>query len=737
MTGAGRGTGWGHVVTVLELTGRPRTRDGISSRWTRVDELRMHARVTTAAPDGAPDVVLLHGLGVSSRYMLPLARELAPHFRASVPDLPGFGHSDHPPAALDVPGLADALLAWIDAAELTAPALVADSVGCQVAVAAMRRSPEAFGRAVLISPTVDRRGRNPVAEVSRLLRTGLHESPALAIVLGRDYLACGARRALATAWHALAHPIEDDLPEIEVPVLVVRGGADAVVPQRWAEEVAETLPDGRLAVLPGQSHSLSHSAAGPLAAAIGPFLGGPPPGPDVPTTRQAADSIAPFDSATVVLRAAATALHGHDLPALGAVPRPLAPLHERVLPLIDALPAPVREQVHRFGRGTKAVPPAELHAVSAEAVARWMVAQYPRRSYPVAIVGSTSGAMAHLAAALGAPFLPQTFLLPVARPDVGRDDPRGGMTAGIGPAELLLDANPEVALHHTHDPDQDRLSQARMTYFRLKRRRLGAAFTGFLTETLPPGATLLVADCRLRWPVTRLGDQHVFQFGASRGTSSAEFRSKSECRGWDVPPADEEAPEAEWGFDAALGDDLAALAAARGWRLRRVAFDEPAALSPLIADLYRWWYLRRGRPAQRLLVESFVRLDPHLALATGSVPYWSQFPVERSADALERYLDHTEPFDEILMTLFPPGTEEAVVAPAKRWRDLMGRARRRGAFLGIDPDAFSRDTSGVGRFHRELSALPRVDPPAPLTLSELGVFLSERSSSDEPPIHWE
>jgi len=216
-----------------------------------------------------------------------------------------------------------------------------------------------------------------------------------------------------------------------------------------------------------------------------------------------------------------------------------------------------------------------------------------------------------------------------------------------------------------------------------------------------------------------------------------EFRSRSELRGWDAPPADEEAPEAEWGFDAALRDDLAALAAARGWRLRRVAFAEPAALSPLIADLYRWWYRRRGRPAQRLLVESFVLLDPHLALATGSVPYWSEFPVEPSAEALERYLDHAEPFDEILLTLFPPGTDDVAVAPAQRWRALLGRARRHGAFLGIDPDAFPRDSGRFGRFHRELSALPRVDPPAPLTLSELDAFLAERSSSDGPPVHWE
>ncbi|HEY4422449.1 MAG TPA: hypothetical protein VGN22_23215, partial [Pseudonocardia sp.] len=298
--------------------------------------------------------------------------------------------------------------------------------------------------------------------------------------------------------------------------------------------------------------------------------------------------------------------------------------------------------------------------------------------------------------------------------------------------ELLLDANPEVALHHVHDPHQDRPSGARMSYFRLKRRRLGAAFTGFLTETLPPGVTLLVADCRLRWPVTRLGDQHVFQFGAFRGMSPEGFRSGS---GWDVPPADEEAPEAEWGFDPELGDDLAALAAARGWRLRRVAFDEPGALSPLIADLYRWWYLRRGRPAPRLLVESFVRLDPHLALATGSVPYWSAFPGEPSADALERYLDHSEPFDEIL-TLFSSGTDDIAVAPAKRWRDLLGRARH-GALLGIDPDKFPGDLGSFGRFQRELCALPRVGPPARLTLSELDVFLAERPSSEGPPVLWE
>jgi hypothetical protein len=205
-------------------------------------------------------------------------------------------------------------------------------------------------------------------------------------------------------------------------------------------------PGGR----PRGGHTLNYSAAGPLTAAIRPFLGGPPPGPDAPGVRAATASIAQFDSATTFVRGTAAALHGRDLPALGVFPRQLPPLVERIVPAVNVLPDRLREQVYRVGSGSEAAPPCELHAVSAEALARWMVAQYPRREFAAAIIGSSSGAVTHLAAALGAPFLPQTFLLPVAQPEVDPDDPRHGLAAGIGPGRLLLDANPEIALHHMH-----------------------------------------------------------------------------------------------------------------------------------------------------------------------------------------------------------------------------------------------------------------------------------------------
>jgi len=72
----------------------------------------MHARVSEGpTTEGSPTVVLVHGLVVSGRYMLPTLELLAPAFRVYSPDLPGFGKSEKPPRVLDVAGLSDALAA--------------------------------------------------------------------------------------------------------------------------------------------------------------------------------------------------------------------------------------------------------------------------------------------------------------------------------------------------------------------------------------------------------------------------------------------------------------------------------------------------------------------------------------------------------------------------------------------------------------------------------------------------
>jgi hypothetical protein len=105
----------------------------------------------------------------------------------------------------------------------------------------------------------------------------------------------------------------------------------------------------------------------------------------------------------------------------------------------------------------------------------------------------------------------------------------------------------------------------------------------------------------------------VFQQGALGGATVSEAHQGSERvadylrrygshrRRWDPPPPDADRPEAEWGFEPALGEDVERFAADRGYRVRRIVFDQPEDLSPLVADLYRDWYRRRGLPTRACL----------------------------------------------------------------------------------------------------------------------------------------
>ena len=64
----------------------------LERQWRMVGGLAVHARVADRVPSWFPAVALVHGLGVSSRYMAALARELAPFYRVFAVDLPGFGY---------------------------------------------------------------------------------------------------------------------------------------------------------------------------------------------------------------------------------------------------------------------------------------------------------------------------------------------------------------------------------------------------------------------------------------------------------------------------------------------------------------------------------------------------------------------------------------------------------------------------------------------------------------------
>jgi 2-hydroxy-6-oxonona-2,4-dienedioate hydrolase len=229
----------------------------------------VHARVSVdPGPGRALPIVLVHGIGVASRFMVPLAEALAPHHPAYAPDLPGFGESGKPVRALNPSELTDALAAWARTVGLERAIFLGNSFGCQVVANMALRYPELVERAVLQGPTMDPRARTVGRQLWRWMLNNRHERPSQAPISASEYRKCGVRRLLRTFRYALEDRIEEKLPRLRVPVLVVRGSQDPIVPQRWAEEATRLLPTGRLVVIPGGPHTLVYNRPRELARAV-------------------------------------------------------------------------------------------------------------------------------------------------------------------------------------------------------------------------------------------------------------------------------------------------------------------------------------------------------------------------------------------------------------------------------------------------------------------------------------
>lgn len=244
----------------------------LESHWTTVGGCRIHARASVAAKDvHAVPVVLVHGFGVSSSYFVPTAERLAAEFAVYAPDLPGHGKSDTPTEPLDIPRLADCLIAWMDALGLQRVSLVGNSMGCQIVVDAAVRYPDRIDKLVLIGPASDPAGRTVAEQFRRLVAGGPYERPSLHKLLFVDYARMG-RRLIPEFRSMLRDRIEEKLPRVTHPVMLVRGEKDPIVPQRWVDEAARLVGAERVVVIPRWGHAVNYSAARQLAAAISSFL---------------------------------------------------------------------------------------------------------------------------------------------------------------------------------------------------------------------------------------------------------------------------------------------------------------------------------------------------------------------------------------------------------------------------------------------------------------------------------
>ncbi len=245
----------------------------LESQDVQVSGLTMHYRVSAQKlPADAQTIVMVHGLATSNTYMLPTAYELVSSYHIYIPDLPGFGKSTKPAQALDVSQLADALAQWMQAIGLERATLLGNSVGCQVIAQFAIRYPECIERAILVGPSMDPQALTARQEIGRWVANIPFEPVHLFPIIIGDFFHAGIRRTAKTLKYALQDHIHEHLPYIRVPTLIVRGSHDTVVPQRWAEEATNLLPNGKLVVVAGAAHDVNYNSPKQLATIVRGFM---------------------------------------------------------------------------------------------------------------------------------------------------------------------------------------------------------------------------------------------------------------------------------------------------------------------------------------------------------------------------------------------------------------------------------------------------------------------------------
>jgi pimeloyl-ACP methyl ester carboxylesterase len=210
------------------------------------------------------DIMLVHGLGMSSAYFEPLARALFDQgWHPVAPDLPGFGESENAPGT-DPMQQAQILAEWADALAIRDAVWVGHSIGCNIVahLAAMR--PDLCRETVHIGPLWTRRRYPLVRLFAMLALDAIREPLRLYRFVIPAYWRTGVWRWCASLWRS-----RKDLRVSPGTGIILAGRRDPL-PDRTAMPMAHI----------GGAHACHFSHPQETAGALSHLRGAVPP----PTT---------------------------------------------------------------------------------------------------------------------------------------------------------------------------------------------------------------------------------------------------------------------------------------------------------------------------------------------------------------------------------------------------------------------------------------------------------------------
>jgi pimeloyl-ACP methyl ester carboxylesterase len=250
------------------------TNDGWMSEYLRVENRSVYYRRSVVG--GGVPVVHIHGFAISGAYLMPTARVLADRWVNVVPDLPGYGHSERRDDVLDIPALAGALLAVLDALDIDRAVLVGNSMGCPIGLEVAHEAPERVERLVLVSPAGGVQNQPLPRALGQLALDVVRESPRMAPVALPDYVRFGPVNGLRLFHQLTLFPSLERLLHTPVPTLAVLGGRDPLMPApSRVHEVARLAPEHvTVALVERAAHAVNFSHPRELAEVIGAWLDG-------------------------------------------------------------------------------------------------------------------------------------------------------------------------------------------------------------------------------------------------------------------------------------------------------------------------------------------------------------------------------------------------------------------------------------------------------------------------------
>ncbi|MEV4544515.1 hypothetical protein AB0J99_23225 [Micromonospora echinaurantiaca] len=393
--------------------------------------------------------------------------------------------------------------------------------------------------------------------------------------------------------------------------------------------------------------------------------------------------VTPGSAARILVGATARALRGVDCADLG---------HVGPLSRFTGAPEPVRRAAANRAAGRVALTCGQTAEVEAARVAAWFVGQYPRRRYPGVLIGSPHGAAAHLAVALGVPWLPAGFEMTVHWAQGAVDRPRAALDHGAALAARLLAGNTDLHVRQVHCPASRGALAGATVALAARWQALPEAYRRFLADRLAPGAPVLLLRDARTWPVLDSAPGHSFQVGCpASGLDPVDFHPDSHAlrqvlrsaggdgAHWEPPEVTSPTGYAEHVVESGFELSAREWTGRHGHPLHRVLFPRPEALSAATADLYRGWLRAAGKTGDRLVVECGRLLDPWQVVRAGLVPYWCENATRRSVEGAEWWLAGSEPFSSVDVLPEPPGVRSPALAGLPQWLAVAGFGRRRRA----------------------------------------------------------